>query len=283
MARQTGLGRGLEMLMGNQIPDDADAFAEIDIRLIDPNPGQPRRSFDSEKLDELAKSIKTVGIISPIVVVKNDGRYTIISGERRFRASIKAKLSHIPAIIRDYDAIKRMEVALIENLQRDDLNPLDEAAGIQALIDECAITQEQAAERLGKSRSAVTNSLRLLDLDETTALLVVEGKLSAGHARALLGIDDDSDRAKLAIAAAQQQLSVRQVEEQVRNLKKQTSSPKTDKVLPEEFKVMESAFKKALGSSVKIKGTPRKGKISIEYKSFDEFERIYNIISGLEE
>ncbi len=283
MARQTGLGRGLEMLMGSQIPEDADAFAEIDIRLIDPNPDQPRRSFDNEKLEELAQSIKTVGVISPILVVKNDGRYTIISGERRFRASIKARLSHIPAIIRDYDTIRRMEVALIENLQRDDLSPLDEAAGIQALIEQCAITQEQAAERLGRSRSAVANSLRLLTLDETTARLVSEGKLSAGHARALLGIEDDGERARLAIAAAERQLSVRQVEEQVRNLKKTAAFPQGKEAMPEEFKVMEGAFKKALGSAVKIKGTPKRGKISIEYKSFDEFERIYNIISGLED
>jgi ParB family chromosome partitioning protein len=283
MARQTGLGRGLEMLMGNQIPDDADAFAEIDIRLIDPNPDQPRRFFDDEKLDELARSIKTVGIISPIVVVKNDGRYTIISGERRFRASIKAKLSHIPAIIRDYDTIKRMEVALIENLQRDDLNPLDEATGIQALIDECAITQEQAAERLGKSRSAVANSLRLLALDEITAGLITEGKLSAGHARALLGIENPDERARLATAAAERQLSVRQVEEQVRNLKRMANLPQEEETIPEEFKVMESAFKKTLGSTIKINGTRKRGKISIEYKSFEEFERIYNIINGLEE
>ena len=282
MARHTGLGRGLETLMGSQVSNTNDVFCEIDINLIDPNPEQPRRSFDSEKLDELAASIKSVGIISPILVVKSGERYMIVSGERRFRAAKRARLTHIPALIRDFDTLKRIEVALIENLQRADLNPMEEALGIKALMDECALTQEQAATQLGKSRSAIANTLRLLALDETTALLVADGKLSEGHARALLGIADDEKRASLARFAAENGLSVRQVEEQVRKLKlAEAAEEESDgkKAKPPEFEAMESVFKQTFGSSVKISGTPQKGSIAIQYKSFEEFERIFDILN----
>ena len=282
MARQTGLGRGLETLMGSQISNERDVFAELDINLIDPNPNQPRRSFDSEKLDELAASIRSVGVISPILVVKNGERYMIVSGERRFRASKRAKLTHIPALIRDFDAMKRIEIALIENLQRADLNPMEEALGIKALMDECALTQEQAANQLGKSRSAIANTLRLLALDETTAQLVADGKLSEGHARALLGIADDEKRAALAQFAAENGLSVRQVEDQVRKLKlSEVAEEEIDNksAKPPEFEAMESVFKQTFGSTVKISGTAQRGSIAIQYKSFEEFERIFDILN----
>ena len=202
---QRGLGRGLGALLGEDVvalqaevkPEtvpvqDAapvDAVRDLPIYMIDPNPDQPRRTFDEDALRELAASIESVGVIQPIVVCETDGRYRIIAGERRYRACRMAGLEMIPAIVRNWDQQRQLEAALIENLQRDDLNAIEEARGVRRLMEEGGLTQERAAERLGKSRSALANLLRLLTLEDVVQQMVIDGKLSAGHARALAGVD----------------------------------------------------------------------------------------------
>ena len=200
---QRGLGRGLGALLGDDVVEQPkaapepepkqeevrDAVRMLPIRLIDPNREQPRRTFDEEALKDLAASIESVGVIQPIIVAESGERYSIIAGERRYRASRMAGLEEIPAIVRNWDEQRRLEAALIENLQRDDLNPIEEALGVKRLMEESSLTQEKVAERLGKSRPAVANLLRLLTLEESVQQLLIEGKLSAGHARALVTVD----------------------------------------------------------------------------------------------
>ncbi len=279
VTKKRGLGRGLEALLGDSAPEvfSGDRLTTLPLDVIDVNPDQPRKRFDAEKLRELADSIEKVGVISPIVVYQKANRYVIVAGERRFRAARLAKLGAIPAVVRDYDEMRRMEVALIENLQRQDLGPMESAQGIRALIEDCAITQEEAAARLGMSRVAVTNLLRLLTLDEKTAALVEAGSLTQGHARALLGVKDDEARAQAAEKCVKNGWSVRQAEEYVRllGLPRKKPAPR-----PRELRDVEIAFKKALGVRVEVTGTNEKGKISIRYDSLDELERIYELIGG---
>ena len=222
---QRGLGRGLGALLGDDVmeqsaaapevkapaEDKQDAVRMLPIRLIDPNRDQPRRSFDEDALRELAASIEAVGVIQPIIVAEVGERYSIIAGERRYRASRMAGLDEIPAIVRNWDEQRRLEAALIENLQRDDLNPIEEALGVKRLMEESSLTQEKVAERLGKSRPAVANLLRLLTLEESVQQLLIEGKLSAGHARALVTVDKER-QVQLANLTVQQGWSVRQLE-----------------------------------------------------------------------
>ena len=194
---QRGLGRGLGALLGEDVVSPAeekaaDEVLNLEIRLIDPNREQPRRDFDEEALQELAASIQAVGVIQPIIVCREGERYTIVAGERRYRAARLAGLEQIPAIVRDWEKQTRLEAALIENLQRDDLNPVEEAMGVKKLMEETGLTQEQAAQRLGKSRPAVANLLRLLTLPESVIRMLREGKLTAGHARALVGLERES-------------------------------------------------------------------------------------------
>ena len=191
---QRGLGRGLGALLGEDVVSPAeekaaDEVLNLEIRLIDPNREQPRRDFDEEALQELAASIQAVGVIQPIIVCREGERYTIVAGERRYRAARLAGLEQIPAIVRDWEKQTRLEAALIENLQRDDLNPVEEAMGVKKFMEETGLTQEQAAQRLGKSRPAVANLLRLLTLPESVIRMLREGKLTAGHARALVGLE----------------------------------------------------------------------------------------------
>jgi len=277
--KMKGLGKGLEALLGDTMADisqDEQALADVDINLIDPNPNQPRRSFDKDKLKELADSIAAVGVISPIIVYKNGNRYTIIAGERRYRASRMAGLSTIPAVIRDYDEIRRAEVALIENLQRDDLNPIEEAMGIHGLIEQCAYTQERAAERLGKSRPAIANALRLLSLDDKIKDDVKNGVLSAGHARALLAVEDVKLRQEIAKKAAEEGWSVRKIEQYIKELGKQ-EKPK-NKLSDAELDQVGEQFKKMFGLKVSFSGDRNKGRITLHYSSFEELERIYDLI-----
>ena len=205
---QRGLGRGLGALLGEDVvsPTEekaADEVLNLEIRLIDPNREQPRRDFDEEALQELAASIQAVGVIQPIIVCREGERYTIVAGERRYRAARLAGLEQIPAIVRDWEKQTRLEAALIENLQRDDLNPVEEAMGVKKLMEETGLTQEQAAQRLGKSRPAVANLLRLLTLPESVIRMLREGKLTAGHARALVGLEKGKQEKLAQLCAAQ--------------------------------------------------------------------------------
>ncbi|MBQ7306262.1 MAG: ParB/RepB/Spo0J family partition protein, partial [Clostridia bacterium] len=214
MAKKTrGLGRGLEALL----PDAEEALSsgvqEISLGDIDPNPDQPRRTFSEESIAQLAQSIREQGVLQPILVTpQNGGRYRIVAGERRWRASRAAGLDKVPVIVRDLDVIQQMEIALIENLQREDLNPIEVAQGIRSLMQQCGYTQETVANRLSKSRPAVANLLRLLTLPEEVIELVRQGSLSAGHARVLAGLDDNARKLALAKETIEQGYSVRQLE-----------------------------------------------------------------------
>ncbi len=285
-----GLGKGIGKGMSALIPDVSTAAEEINendkvitlkTALIEPNPLQPRKSFDTEKLHALAASIKEHGILQPIVVKKNDnGFYTIVAGERRWRASKLAKISEVPVIIKDYDDKTVSEVALIENLQREDLNPIEEAMGYERLVSEYSMTQEEVSGKVGKSRSAVTNALRLLNLSENVKNLVKQQEISAGHARALLSITDADEQEKAAYMVIEKDWSVRQIENYVNELAK--NAKKEGKTEESKINVakdeLENTLSTALGTKVKIIQKKNKGKIEIEFYDNYSLEKIVNLL-----
>ena len=288
---QRGLGRGLGALLGEDVVAEAaqeaeqakqaqqapaDAVRMLPIHLIDPNLEQPRRRFDEAALNELAASIRAVGVLQPIIVSPNGERYTIIAGERRYRASRLAEMEEIPAIVRDWDNQKRLEAALIENLQRDDLNPLEEAMGVRRLMDEAGLTQEKVAERLGKSRPAVANLLRLLNLPDSVKQLLVDGKLSAGHARALVTVDARR-QVQLANLTVQQGWSVRQLERIcAQPVKEETRKPRVPK--DAQIGELESMARELFGTRVRLDGTTESGRITLFYYNADDLQRIWDVI-----
>ena len=287
---QRGLGRGLGALLGDDVVEQPaaapevkasaeevqDAVSMLPIRLIDPNRDQPRRSFDEDALRELAASIEAVGVIQPIIVAEVGERYSIIAGERRYRASRMAGLDEIPAIVRNWDEQRRLEAALIENLQRDDLNPIEEALGVKRLMEESSLTQEKVAERLGKSRPAVANLLRLLTLEQSVQQLLVEGKLSAGHARALVTVDKKR-QVQLANLTVQQGWSVRQLERICAQPVKQ-EEPKPVKVRDQQFSRLEGMARELFGTRAKLDGTQDSGKLTLFYYSADDLQRIWEVL-----
>lgn len=282
---QRGLGKGLGALLGEDViaesaaeaaRESADAVRMLPIRLIDPNREQPRRAFDEEGLKELAASIRAVGVLQPIIVAPDGERYTIIAGERRYRASRLADLTEIPAIVRDWDSQKRLEAALVENLQRDDLNPIEQAMGVRRLMDEAGLTQEAAAERLGKSRPAIANLLRLLTLADSVRQMVVDGKLSAGHARALVTVDPRR-QVQLANLTVQQGWSVRQLEricaQPVKTEERRPRRPK-DAQIGE----LENMARELFGTRVRLDGTADSGRITLYYYNADDLQRIWDVM-----
>ena len=284
-----GLGRGLGALLGDdvvaevpasqpepEIKENADAVRMLPIREIDPNRDQPRRNFDEAALEELAASIRAVGVIQPIIVAPVGERYRIIAGERRYRASRMAELEEIPAIVRDWDQQRQMEAALIENLQRDDLNPIEEANGVRKLMDESGLTQEKIAERLGKSRPAVANLLRLLTLADSVQKLVVEGKLSAGHARALVTVNP-TRQVQLANLTVQQGWSVRQLERICAQPVKEPA-PKPPRVRDQQIGQLEGMARELFGTRAKLDGTHQSGKLTLYYYSEDDLQRIWDVL-----
>ena len=286
---QRGLGRGLGALLGDDVVEQkapevkveavkeaADEVRMLPIRLIDPNPDQPRRSFNEEALEELAASIRAVGVIQPIIVAPIGERYRIIAGERRYRASRMAEQEEIPAIVRDWDQQRQMEAALIENLQRDDLNPIEEARGVRHLMDESGLTQEKIAERLGKSRPAVANLLRLLNLVDSVQQLVIEGKLSAGHARALVTVDPKR-QVQLANLTVQLGWSVRQLERICAQPVKEENE-KPAKVRDQQFNQLEGMARELFGTRAKLDGTHDSGKLTLFYYSADDLQRIWDVL-----
>ena len=287
---QRGLGRGLGALLGDDVVEQPSAAPEVQapaeekqdavrmlpIRLIDPNRDQPRRSFDEDALRELAASIEAVGVIQPIIVAESGERYSIIAGERRYRASRMAGLDEIPAIVRNWDEQRRLEAALIENLQRDDLNPIEEALGVKRLMEESRLTQEKVAERLGKSRSAVANLLRLLTLEESVQQMLIEGKLSAGHARALVTVDKKR-QVQLANLTVQQGWSVRQLERICAQPVKE-EPPKPAKVRDQQFSRLEGMARELFGTRAKLDGTQESGKLTLFYYSADDLQRIWEVL-----
>ena len=287
---QRGLGRGLGALLGEDVVAEAapavqpeeqprervDEVRMLPIRLIDPNREQPRRSFDEEALKELAASIRAVGVLQPIIVSPNGERFTIIAGERRYRASRLAELDEVPAIVRDWDEQTRLEAALIENLQRDDLNPVEEAMGVRRLMDEAGLTQEKVAERLGKSRPAVANLLRLLTLPESVRQLLAEGKLSAGHARALVTVDPRR-QVQLANLTVQQGWSVRQLERICAQPVKEAVKPPRR---PRDAQIgeLETMARELFGTRVRLDGTTESGRITLFYYNADDLQRIWDVM-----
>ena len=249
---------------------------------IEPNVNQPRKNFDDEKIDDLAASIAEHGVLQPIIVAKKDDYYQIIAGERRWRASKKAGLKTIPAIVRDYDEKKIREVALIENIQRQDLNAIETAKAIKELMEEHALTQEELAKTLGKSRSAIANTLRILNLDERVQEMVQEGKLTEGHARTLASIESPQKQYKLAMDIINLDLSVRDAEELTKEEKaatKKKSQKKETSKLEIIYKDIENRLKKALETKVSFRPmTKSRGKIIIEYYTSEELERILEIL-----
>lgn len=255
---------------------------EIDINLIDTNPDQPRKTFDDEALHELANSIRNFGVLQPLIVCKVGGRYIIVAGERRYRASKIAGLHAIPVIVKNFTEQERKEIALIENLQRQDLNPIEESLAIRALMDEYHVTQEQLALRLGKSRPAITNALRLLSLCPEVIEMVKEGRLSAGHARALVPVKTVSVQIAYAKAAADKGLSVRALEAMVyAHLHPEDKNPKKRVPLSAELKDMVDDMKRIFATKVKAVGTNMRGRIYIDYYTRDDLERIYSLMEKL--
>ncbi len=281
MARQP-LGRGLSALLGEDTTTVADGGSlEIDIDLIEPNPEQPRTRFAESNLEELAQSIRANGIVQPIVVRKKGTHYQIIAGERRWRAAQRAGLRKLPAVIKDIPDEKLLELALIENIQRQELNPIEEAKAYRKLIDTVGLTQEMVADRVGKDRTFVTTSMRLLKLPGEIQGLIEEGKLSAGHGRTLLMIGDPKVQRRLATSIIDLALSVREVEKAVKRLERdgsQTIAAKQVKPDPN-IKSAETKLMRHLGTNVRIiPGKKGGGKIEVEYYSMDDLDRIFQLI-----
>lgn len=315
MAKRTGLGKGLGAIFGEDVMDSApanqlkeehseykagkektgkevivekeEAGKEITLKLtqIEPNTGQPRKDFNQEMIQELADSIRQYGVLQPLLVQKKGDHYEIIAGERRWRAAKEAGLKEIPVVIREYTKQQTMEIALIENVQREDLNPIEEALAYQQLMQEFDLTQEEIAARVSKNRATITNSMRLLKLDKRVQEMLIQGMISSGHARALLTLDDGEQQYQIALKIASERLSVRDVEKLV----KQLSKPKKVKKVEEEerdlsfiFKDLEERMKQIMGTKVNINKKDRnKGRIEIEYYSEAELERLVELIESI--
>ena len=279
-----GLGRGLDALLDPLVDysqKNEKQVLYVDIRSIDTNKQQPRQSFDEQALQELADSIRVHGIVQPLIVKKTGERYKIVAGERRFRAARIAELDTVPVITVDYDEAQIQEIALIENIQRENLNPIEEASAIRFLMKQHDMTQEEVSSRIGKSRPAVANTLRLLNLPDEVADLIKNGTLSAGHGRALAGLDSDELKSKLAQECVRLGYSVRALESRIKNLS--VEKPVKEKIaLPAEVKRAERLFRDKLGTKVKIEGSEEKGKITVEYYSADALQKIYDCILGSE-
>lgn len=274
------LGRGLRALIPEVEPERTEGdVQQIPLELIEPNPYQPRQHFDEEKLQELAQSIAELGLLEPVLVRRTGQTYQLIAGERRVRAARIVGLSEVPALVKDFGDLEVMQVALIENLQREDLNPIEEAEGYQRLIEEFGFTQSQAAQAVGRKRSSIANALRLLNLEESEKQMVREGQLSVGHAKVLLGVANKKKRAELAKKVVSEDLSVRQLEELV---KKPERVPRgTAKMRSPELVQLEEDLRRRFGTKVTVTYKKGAGRISIEYYSDEELERLLELISKL--
>lgn len=289
MKKRPALGRGIDVLFheyeqeAEQETGDESRIRFLDVGLIDPNRDQPRKRFDQEKLEQLAQSIREVGVLQPLLVAERNGRYQIIAGERRWRAARLAGLDQVPCVVREAEQLQRMQIALVENLQRDDLNPVETAMALQGLITQCAITQEEAATKVGKSRPAVANLLRLLALPKELLDMVAQGSLSEGHARALLGLPEEASQLRLAKRVVDEGLSVRQTEALVR-LQREGSEKKKPTEAPRlaELGLLEEAARKALGVRATASGSSTRGKLILHYNSPEELERLYEALQGWE-
>lgn len=288
--KNSGLGRGLDAIFLDNSLDETTAGGEniitiLKLSMVDPKSDQPRKFFDKEALEELSESIKENGLLQPILVREyGEGRYQIIAGERRFRASKLAGLDEIPAIILDRDDRKAAEIALIENIQRENLNPIEEAMAFRSLAEEYGLTQEELAERVGKSRSVIANSTRLLDLPEEVLEMVANGDISAGHGRTLLGVKNRENILLLANKTVEYDLSVRQLEEEVKkiNKTKPVVEIEEEEILPlvDYFKEMEIKIQSHLGRVVKISGSGKKKSVTLFYEDNEDLDELLKTICG---
>lgn len=296
MSKRSGLGKGLSSLIPADVTTDGAVYREIDVNDVVPNRYQPREHFDEETLTALAASVAEVGVIQPIVVRETeDGGYELIAGERRWRAAKRANLPAIPALVRGADDLSSLETAVVENLHRQDLNALEEAAAYQQLIEDFSLTQDQVATRVGRSRSAVANTIRLLQLPPSVQRLVIEDQLSAGHARALLSTPDRAAQERLAQQIVAENLTVRQVEDLLRGEEAdreedlaedetesdpETSSPRAPAVLPEPAVLeLEELLAARLSTRVSVKLGKGPGKLVVDFADLDDLERIYRVIT----
>ncbi len=278
-----GLGKGLDALLPNLLVNQGEEIIEVELSLLKPNIFQPRKIFNQEQLDELVQSIKEHGVIQPIIIRKTLKGYEIIAGERRFRAAKIVGLTTIPAVVRDYSDDQVMEIALIENLQREDLNPVEVASAYQKIMDRFHLTQEELANKVGKSRPHVANFLRLLNLPQEILDEVSRGTITMGHARAILAIEDEELQKELLTKIKQEEWNVRQIEEYVQNLKtnekdKNKKKPKKNSGKKDIYiKEYENLIRERLNTIVRIKGAQNKGRIEIKYNNKDELERIIDL------
>lgn len=300
--KKRGLGKGLDALFSSDevmepqeeyMPVSEEPSSEeikekvqiVDIYTVEPDREQPRKNFDPEKLQELSDSIRQYGVLQPLLVQKEKDYYKIIAGERRWRAARLAGLTEIPVIVKEFTPQDSMAVSLIENLQRQNLNPMEESMAYQKLLAEFSMTQEQVAEKLGKSRSAIANSLRLQNLPEAVQKSISEGMISMGHAKVLLGLDDKAEQTRLAVRIIGEKLSVRELEQilaekKPTKAKKKSEKKETAKDLA--TRMAEERMKELLGTQVSIKKGAKKGKIEIEYHSEEELDRILNFLEARE-
>jgi hypothetical protein len=309
MAKRMALGKGADALLRNingtntaideavdkNIDDNTNKKAGelmVKISLVEPNRNQPRKIFDKDSLDELTKSVKQYGVLQPIIVKKIGNRYEIVAGERRWRAAQAAGLSEVPVVVRDYDDQKAKEIAIIENIQRTDLNPIEEALAYKSLIEEYNLTQEELSDKVSKNRSTITNSLRLLKLSKNIQQYMIDGQISSGHARALLSLEDEGKRELLALDIMKRSLSVRDTEKAAKALSKkknvelsdltETSKEDTVRDLSLFYKEYEDSIQGVLGTKVHINQKDKnKGRIEIEYYSQVELDRIMDIFKTL--
>lgn len=283
--KKTGLGKGLEALFSEnqltkeeekKLKDGEEIVQSVKVIEIEPNKNQPRRNFPTESIEELAKSIEKYGVIQPIIVTKQDGYYEIVAGERRWRAAKKAGLKEMPCIVRDNDSRTNKEIALIENIQREDLNPIDKARGFRQLLDDYGMTQQQLADTIGLNRSTVTNVLRLLNLDKRVMQLAIEGKISETHCRSLLAYTEPDEQYEMALRIIEKGESVNDLEKRVQAKKK---VPKKDEARREAIcRDIEDSFQSFFGTKVKLNAGKRSGKIIIQYSTNEELERILGLI-----
>ncbi len=292
MTTNKGLGKGLGALLSSEgiSENKKDSVVELKINDISPNTDQPRKKFNEDALQELADSIKENGIIQPLIVQKKGSGYRIVAGERRWRASRLAGLEVVPAIVRELTDEQTMEQALIENLQREDLNPLEEAMAMNNLLKTHKLSQEQLAQKLGKPRATIANTIRLINIDESLQDFLINGDLTAGHAKALLALKDGEEQRRAADVIIAKDMSVRQAEEYVRRLVEQAENPKnttektSDKVSEQvqiSTKEVETSLKKILGSKVRLKLSDTqtgKGKMVIDYKNYDDLDRLIKLL-----
>lgn len=309
MAKRMALGKGADALLRNingtntaideavdkNIDDNTNKKAGelmVKISLVEPNRNQPRKMFDKDSLDELTKSVKQYGVLQPIIVKKIGNRYEIVAGERRWRAAQAAGLSEVPVVVRDYDDQKAKEIAIIENIQRTDLNPIEEALAYKSLIEEYNLTQEELSDKVSKNRSTITNSLRLLKLSKNIQQYMIEGQISSGHARALLSLEDEGKRELLALDIMKRSLSVRDTEKAAKALSKKKNVELSDLTEPSKedtvrdlslfYKEYEDSIQGVLGTKVHINQKDKnKGRIEIEYYSQVELDRIMDIFKTL--